>query len=175
VTNAVPSHRRAASSHAEDFCGFCCAPANICQLATDAIDGDEKRVRAASLADIAEALDTLESCRRHDCSFHGDESEARRLLQSIVDAAQEYEVSEDLTRPDLTLRADELDVLDVVYEPYRYGEYVDDVVYLVQPHRDGRYCGAAMQAVRITDDYDPYEGATYLFLPLQFGPVREDV
>jgi len=80
VTNA---HRLTAS---DEFCGFACASAATCQLATDAIDGDEKRVRAANVDDIAAALDTLESCRRHDCSWHGDASDARRLLQSIVDA-----------------------------------------------------------------------------------------
>jgi hypothetical protein len=154
-----------------DCCAFACASAPICQLATDAIDGDERRVRAASIEEIAEALDTLESCRRHSCSWHGEEWHARSLLQSIVDTEQ----SEDLTRPDLTLRADQVDVLDVVYEPYRYGAYSEDQVYLVQPHRDGRYCGAPVQAVQTTDDYDPEHGPTYLFVPLAFGPVREGV
>lgn len=152
----------------DDFCGFCCTSAPICQLASDACDGDEKRVRAASVNDIAEALDTLESCRRHNCSWHGDARDARRLLQSIVDVD-----ASDLTRPDLTLRADELDILDVVYEPYRYGAYSEDQVYLVQPHRDGCYCGAPMQAVQTTDDYDPEQGPTYLFIPLSFGPIQE--
>lgn len=80
MTNA---HRLTAT---DEFCGFCCATAPICQLATDAIDGDETRVRGASVDDVAAALDTLESCRRHDCTWHGDATDARRLLQSIVDA-----------------------------------------------------------------------------------------
>jgi hypothetical protein len=75
-----------------DWCAFACASAPICQLATDAIDGDEARVRKASLEEVAEALDTLESCRRHDCSWHGDATDARRLLQSIVDADSQVDL-----------------------------------------------------------------------------------
>lgn len=88
MTNAprLSAPHAAGSSHAEEWCAFCCASAPICQLASDAIDGDDKRVRSASLDDIAQALDTLESCRRHDCAWHGDACDARRLLQSIVDA-----------------------------------------------------------------------------------------
>jgi hypothetical protein len=80
-----------------------------------------------------------------------------------------------LYRPDLTLRASELDVLDVVEQPWKRGRYEQDEVYLVQPHRAGRYCGAPMQAVQTTDDYDPEYGPSYLFIPLEFGPTQEDV
>jgi hypothetical protein len=76
-------------AHAADFCGFACASASACQLASDAIDGDEARVRKASRDDVDEALDTLESCRRHGCTLHGDERAARAFLQSIVDTAED--------------------------------------------------------------------------------------
>lgn len=79
-------------AHAEDFCGFTCANACACELATNAINGDEVHVRKASFDDVLEALDTLESCHRHDCFFHGDERAARQLLQSIVDADECQEV-----------------------------------------------------------------------------------
>lgn len=75
--------------HAEDWCGFSTATARICELAASAVDGDVSAVRKASVEDVALALDTLESCWRHDCSFHGDERDARAFLQSIVDTADE--------------------------------------------------------------------------------------
>lgn len=83
------------SRHAEDFCGFSTADARICELAVSAIDGDESSVRKAGFDELTEALDTLESCRRHDCSFHGQERGARRFLQALVDQADaELELEE---------------------------------------------------------------------------------
>lgn len=83
----------------------------------------------------------------------------------------------EFTRPDLTLRASDVDVLDVVEQPWKRGNYEQDEVYLVQQHKAGRYCGAPMQATRTTDDYCPCDecGVTHLFIPLAFGPVQEDL
>jgi hypothetical protein len=80
--------------HAEDFCGFSTANTRARELATSAIDGDEAAVRRADLEEVAEALDTLESCRRHDCSFHSDERHARAFLQALVDADDAVEIEE---------------------------------------------------------------------------------
>lgn len=79
------------NAHAEDFCGLCCASSEVCLVVADALEADADRVHAASLELVEQALDALESCRRHDCTFHSDARDARQLLQTIVDTEVESE------------------------------------------------------------------------------------
>jgi hypothetical protein len=80
--------------HSEDWCGFSTASVRARELATAAVDGDGSCLQKASLEDIAEALDTLESCRRHDCEFHSGERHARAFLQALIEADDGSEIEE---------------------------------------------------------------------------------
>jgi hypothetical protein len=82
------------------------------------------------------------------------------------------DITDALRRDDLApLHACDIDVLDTVDEPWRRGEYETEEVALVCDLSD-LDAARPYQALVVCDDYDPEEGASWVYVPLSMGPVR---
>jgi hypothetical protein len=74
-----------------------------------------------------------------------------------------------LRRDDLTIFGNYyLDELACVEDHIPYSSPVSERVLLI----DSDACGV-VQAIEVMDDYTPDQGATFVYVPLMFGPVRE--
>jgi hypothetical protein len=84
-----------------------------------------------------------------------------------------YALLSELRRTDLTLSERQVEVQDVIDDACGFER---DRIVLLQPVKDRFYAGAPMQAVMEVDDYCPCDacGASYVYVPLAFGPVQED-
>jgi hypothetical protein len=87
-----------------------------------------------------------------------------------------HDVTESLRRDDLApLFGSDVDVLDVVDAPWgQRGMHDSDDVVLVCFLSDLR-AEFPFQAIQRVDDWDPDQGASYVYIPLDHGPVQQTV
>lgn len=76
-----------------------------------------------------------------------------------------------LRRDDLTIFGDyNLDELDCVEDHIPHSSPISERVLLIQSDAHG-----CVQVVEVMDDYDLDRGATFVYVPLSFGPLRQPV
>jgi len=78
------------------------------------------------------------------------------------------EIERQLRRDDLRLSARDIDILTTVEPAREYGHDQDVVLVSLQEDESIAY-----QCIEEQADYWADRGATYVYVPLAFGPVRE--
>ena len=67
---------------------------------------------------------------------------------------------------DERLDSTEVDIIDFITDSPFGDQFV-----VIQQHRNGRYTGPEMQAVRVMDDYCVNDGPSYVYIPVLRHPV----